>query len=114
MTENASPDYFRRNENIHIHMSGEFPDLEGKAVLPSYFEIYYIISGEAVFELGGSSHTAVKGDMMFINTDTEYSYHRSGNEKLMFYRLMFNHGILNRDKNASYPQKLLESSFAFS
>jgi len=110
----AAEDYFRRNENIHIHMSGDFPDNEGVLCCADFFVIHYVISGSAVYEVDGSRYEAKQGDLILIKKEIPFKYTSAKNdERFLFYELMFNSSILSRDKNPSYPYRLLESSFAF-
>ena len=55
--KSPSDKLFRRNENIHIHMSNEQPDLSGDWLLSYSIEIHYVISGKAKYEALFSTHS---------------------------------------------------------
>ena len=106
---------FRRNENIHIHMSNEQPSLSEMALFSEFIEIHYVISGKARYEVSGQHFNVQKGDMIFINRGTSFKYTEmlENDEAYLFYSLAFNHSILTRTPGRSYPNQLLEGSFAF-
>ena len=107
--------FFRRNENIHIHMSNEAPSLSNICHSSDFFEIHYVISGEAEYVFSGQKYKATKGDLVFINKDTSFCYSENidNEEPFLFYDLLFNHWILTNNPRPSFPYRLLDGSFAF-
>ena len=107
--------FFRRNENIHIHMSNEAPNNANIRHSSDFFEIHYIISGEAEYDFNGQKYNATKGDLIFINKDTPFSYSEKfdNDESFLFYDLFFNSWILTNNPRPSFPYRLLDGSFAF-
>lgn len=111
----AMNDFFKYNENIHIHMSNEFPSYAGILHSCDFVKISYIISGKVRFEFGDQVFEAKKGDLVMVNRGIAYKFTEleDTDEALLFYELIFNDGILSRDPKPSYPYRLLEGSFAF-
>ena len=105
--------FFRRNENIHIHISGEHESYNGVLHSCSFLEINYVISGKGRYEFEGHVYEAVEGDLIVINNFTPFTRTDiSEDGSFRFYSLMFNGSILVNGSH-SYPYKLLEGSFAF-
>ncbi|MBQ8321480.1 MAG: helix-turn-helix domain-containing protein [Clostridia bacterium] len=107
--------FLKDNENIHIHMSNEYPSYAGVLHSCNFMKINYIISGKARFEFGNQVYEAQKGDLVMVNKDIAYKFTEieDTDETLLFYELIFNDGILRREPLPSYPYRLLEGSFAF-
>ena len=113
--EFGSDQLFRRNENIHIHMSNEHPSLADTPRVSDYIEMHYVISGEASYKIGDKSFDVRGGDLIFINKGKPFSFSElpESGEAYLYYSLSFNHSILTRQPGQSYPNQLLHGSFAF-
>ena len=115
LLEICAEQYARRNEDIHIHMSSELPCYNG--VLHSFdcMQFICVLSGKATYRFGEKTYLAQKGDFLLINREIPFIYTEFDNESdpFLFYTVMYNHAVFSRSATATYPSKLMASSFAF-
>ncbi|HOJ10669.1 MAG TPA: AraC family transcriptional regulator [Clostridiales bacterium] len=111
----AGKDFFKRDRNIHIHISTEFPAYIGIMHKHKFIEIVYIISGRGTHIVGNDLYTVNKGDLFVINYDTPHAFCADSNteENFLAYDLMFTPDFLDPSMVGCQGFESLQSSFLF-
>lgn len=69
------------------------------------FEIIYMVSGSAVFDIGGFSYEAGAGDVLFVNSGELHSGYSIQNSRVDYYAVVYDPALLSAlSIDASYVQ----------
>lgn len=107
--------FFKSGEQVYIHLSTEFPKFVGVMHKHQFIEIVYILSGEAIHNVGNKQYEVKCGDVTVINCGVPHKFTSKPDSKENFvaYDLMFTPDFFEASAIKMSNFESLKNSFLF-